>query len=829
LEAEAALREQTEHGERLLERAWSQGSGVRGFLTAVNHKAIGLRFIVTGLIFLVAGGIEALLMRSQLASADSGLIGAEAYNELFTMHGSTMMFLFAVPILEGLGMYFLPLMLGTRDLPFPRLNAFGYWGYLFGGLFIYSSFLFGDVPSEGWFAYTPLSGPRYAPTDGMDFWLLGVTLVELSGIIGAIELIVAFLTRRAPGMTLNRVPVFAWGMLVMAVMVLIAFAVLLTASVMLELERAFGTVFFDPGAGGDPLLWQHLFWFFGHPEVYIMLIPAVAIVSAVVPVFSRRSLAGYPYVVAALLAIGLLSFGLWVHHMFTTGISLLGLSLFAATSFLIAIPSGVQVFAWLATMWRGRPAFRPPLLFVLGFLVIFVAGGVTGVMVAAVPFDWQVHDSYFVVAHFHYVLIGGVLFPVFGGLYYWWPKLTGRLPSLRLGYASFWTMLVGFNVAFFPQHILGFEGMPRRVFTYRASEGWADLNLLSTIGAYVLALGIALTLINLLLTLRRARDAPADPWGGDSLEWAAASPPALYNFRVMPLVADRSPLWHDPPPAEPRVEQAVRALAEPRGEHREVFETGALDAKLLAVTRLPGPSWWPLLTVVAITVGLVGALVGAPALVVAGFAVAIAIAIGWALSTAAESAEPDTGLSLPTRRAGAGWWGTVVASAGLAAIVGAVVFSYLYLAVGEAEWPPPGLGQEPALLPGLGALLALAAAYVAARHAARGEDAGIAAALGVGAVAALVAAVLGGVWLAQIDADPTASAYGSAVLAALGVALLLAAALVVVATCGLVRVREEAVDAEQRVAPRLVEAFAAFVLGAWILIAIVVYLAPRLA
>jgi cytochrome c oxidase subunit I+III len=826
MESAAATATGTARGREALVRAWRRPPGFVGWLAAVNHKNIGWRFIVTGLAFFVAGGILALLMRTQLASSESGFLSAQAFNDAFTMHGTTMMFLFAVPILEGIGMYMLPLLLGTRDLPFPRLNAFGYWAYLFGGLFVYASFVTGTVPDAGWFAYVPLSGPIFSPAAGMDFWLLGITLVEISGIIGALELVVLFLSRRAPGMAINRIPVFAWAVFVMAAMIVVAFPVLATATVLLEIERVFGTNFYDPAGGGSALLWQHLFWFFGHPEVYIMLIPAVGIVSAVVPVFSRRRLAGYPFVVAALVAIGLLSFALWVHHMFTTGLALGALSAFAITSFLIAIPSGIQVFAWLVTMWRGKPAFRTPLLFVLGFVFIFVVGGITGVMVAAVPFDWQVHDSYFVVAHFHYVLIGGVVFPIFGGLYYWFPKWTGRMLGERLGQASFWTMLVGFNLAFFPQHFLGFEGMPRRVFTYRAAEGWDLLNLLSTLGTYVLAIGIAFTLVNLLLSAWRGAASGPNPWGAGTLEWAASSPPEPYNFQELPVVEDPDPLWVSPGEASERTRQTVRELAEPRRNVREVFETTGIEARPVGVARLPGPTLAPLAATIALGAGLVGALASLPWLAIAGLAVAVGIAVGVVAGAPPDVPVGVAGRELAVRRAGAGWWGGLVACVILGAVAGALIFAYLYLAIEAEAWPPAGISNPPlapALAGGLGAVLA----YLLVRIGARGAGRMAALLLGAGALVCVEVAVATGVWLGNVDANPTETSYGSTVFALLGFEIALAASVAVAAAVTIWRLVAGTVDPQERIAPRVVETLTAFMAASWLLVAALVYVVPR--
>jgi cytochrome c oxidase subunit I+III len=610
---------------RLVE-AWRSPRGFAA-LSAVNHKNIGMRFIVTGFIFFVIGGLQALLIRLQLAVPDNAVIGPDFYNQMFTMHGTTMMFLFAVPILEGFGMYLVPLQVGTRDLPFPRLNAFGYWCYLFGGLFLYSSFLTGQVPDGGWFAYPPFTGAEFSPDLGLDFWLLGVTFVEISAIVGAIELVVVILKRRAPGMSLNRLPLFSWAMLITSFMILFAMPSLIVGSVMLEIERKLGTFFYNPAGGGDPLLWQHLFWFFGHPEVYIMLLPAVGIISMVVPVFMRTRIVGYTFLVVATVAIGLISFGVWVHHMFAVGFPMLTLTFFAGASLVIAIPSGVQVFAWVATIWRGSAVWKAPSLFVVGFLVIFVLGGITGVMVAIVPFNLQVHDSFFVVAHFHYVLIGGVVFPVMAGLYFWIPKISGRMLKEGLSKTSFWLVFIGFNLAFFPQHFLGFLGMPRRVYTYGPGLGWEGHNLVSTLGAFVLASGILVFLIDFFYSLRRGPRAPANPWNAGTLEWAAESPPAPHNFDVIPSVDGRDPLWDQTSllPEEPRV---PRVGEPPEEGRREVINTTILTAAPQNVVSLPGPSYMPLGAALGISLFLFGVLLDLVWAMAAG-GVVVAIALIW--------------------------------------------------------------------------------------------------------------------------------------------------------------------------------------------------------
>src|SRR5512145_1350219 len=478
-----------------LKRVWRAPAGLR-FITVINNSYVGVFYVGAAFLFFVLAGILALLMRAQLSVPENDLVKPELYNQLFTMHGTVMMFLFAVPAVEAMGVLLLPNMLGARDLPFPRLSAYAFWAYLVGGLVFFSSLFFGLAPSGGWFMYPPLTSGVYSPGINEDFWLLGIGFIEISAIAGAIEIVVGVLRTRAPGMTLGRMPVFAWAMLVFAAMIIFAFPAVILATTLLELERAFGWPFFDAGRGGDPLLWQHLFWFFGHPEVYIIFLPAAGMVSMIVPAMARTPLAGYRFVVLALVATGFLSFGLWVHHMFATGIPRISLSFFQAASMAVAIPSGIQVFAWIATFAKGRVQLKTPTLFVLGFLATFVLGGLTGVMVAVVPFDWQVHDTYFVVAHLHYVLIGGMVFPLLAALYYWMPYTSRNALSERLGRWVFGLMFVGFNVAFFPMHLTGIVGMPRRVHTYLPGLGWDLLNLVSTIGAFMLAAGVALFLVD---------------------------------------------------------------------------------------------------------------------------------------------------------------------------------------------------------------------------------------------------------------------------------------------------------------------------------------------
>ncbi len=589
-----------EHARRELEVSWAHLGGIRGWFSATTHQAIGMRYIVTAFIFLLAGGVEALLMRLQLAHANNTFLSADRYNQIFTVHGANMMFLFAVPMMEGMGVYLVPLMLGTRNVAFPRLNAFGYWMYLIGGLFLYWGLFTNTGPDVGWFAYTPLSGPQFAPGKRVDVWAQMITFTEISALCVATELAATIMKMRAPGMSLNRIPMFCWAMLVQSFMVLFAMpSVMVASNIFLLTDRTIGTHFANPAEGGDPLLYQHVFWFFGHPEVYLIFIPALGMVSAIVSAHCRRSIFGYPAMVMSLVATAFIGFGLWVHHMFATGLPQIGEAYFTASSMMIAIASGVQIFCWIATMWSGRIRFSAAMHFVLGFIFIFVLGGLTGVMLASIPLDLQVHDTFFVVAHFHYVLIGGALFPLFGGFHHWFPKFTGKMIDESLGRIAFWLLFVGFNLTFFPMHILGLKGMTRRIYTYPAEMGWDNANLLATIGAFVIAAGGVLFIVNAVKSWKTGAPAGSNPWEAGTLEWAAASPPAHYNFVYPPAATSRYPLW-----TMPKERIAVTGL---RDDRREVLVTSIMDAEPQHRYVLPGPSIWPLISAVLITVGLIGA------------------------------------------------------------------------------------------------------------------------------------------------------------------------------------------------------------------------------
>ncbi|MGH7564517.1 MAG: cytochrome c oxidase subunit I, partial [Gemmatimonadota bacterium] len=517
--------------------------GLRSWLTTVDHKRIGVLYGLTALFWFVVGGVEALIIRVQLAQAESTLVGADTFNQLFTMHGTTMIFLVLMPLAAAMFNFVIPLQIGARDVAFPRLNAFSYWTFLFGGLLLNASFLFGQAPDAGWFGYANLTSSQYSPGMGIDFWLLSLQVLGLASIASAVNFTTTILNMRAPGMSIMRMPLFTWMSFVTNILILLAFPAITVGLIFLMFDRFFGTHFYIPSAGGTPILWQHLFWIFGHPEVYILILPSFGIVSDVLPSFARKPLFGRPFVIFSGIAIGFLGFAVWSHHMFTTGMGPIADSAFSIATYLIAIPTGVKIFNWIGTLWGGRIDFKTPLLFAVGMVSLFIIGGLSGIMHGSPPVDIQQHDSYFVVAHIHYVFFGGTVFGLFAGIHYWWPKVTGRMLGEGLGKLSFWLMFIGMNLTFFPMHLLGLDGMPRRIYTYPADAGWEALNQLETVGAFVIAVSVLVFFVNAVRSVRAGEVAPADPWDAATLEWTISSPPPEYNFAEIPVVNSARPFW----------------------------------------------------------------------------------------------------------------------------------------------------------------------------------------------------------------------------------------------------------------------------------------------
>lgn len=573
-----------------LQQAWHQPTGWRA-LTAVNNTRIGRLYLATAFAFFLFAGALALAMRLQLAVPGNDFMQAGTYNQFFTMHGTVMMFLFAIPMVEAIAVFLLPGMLGARDLPFPRLSAYAYWAYAFGGAGFLVTLAFGVSPDGGWFMYPPLTGKQYSPGLGADFWLLGIGFIEISAIAGAIELIIGILFTRTPGMTLARMPVYAWSMLIVGLMVVFAFPPLIAGTALLELERAYDWPFFIVERGGDPLLWQHLFWFFGHPEVYIIFLPAAGMVSAMLPALVQTPLVARRAVIVSLLAVGVMSFMLWIHHMFTAGLGQLETLLVSAASMAIAIPTAVQVFAWIATLWRGRVQLSAPTLFVFGFLLVFVLGGLTGVMLAVLPFDLQAHDTYFIVAHLHYVLVGGLVFPMLAAAYFWMPLLNGHRMSERVAHWVFGMVFIGTNLAFFPMHASGLLGMPRRVYTYSSAMGWDGFNLASTVGAMLLGAGVLLFTVDMVRTVRRPAREHGNPWRSSGLEWL---PQGEYGTRSQPHVRSAEPLWRQAGLAG-EVEAGLHWLPGSVTGRRETLVTSWRAARPAHLLLLPGDSWLPFL------------------------------------------------------------------------------------------------------------------------------------------------------------------------------------------------------------------------------------------
>ncbi|GGJ83663.1 cytochrome c oxidase subunit I [Pseudomonas matsuisoli] len=802
---------------------WGNPRGWRA-LTIVNHTTIGLRFLITGSAFFAFGILLAMLMRIQLAFPGHTFLDADTYNQVFTMHGTVMMFLFAVPMMEGLAVYLIPKMLGARDLVFPRLSALGYYCYLFGGLILVSSLFLGIAPDAGWFMYTPLSSATYSPGPGSDIWLIGVTFVEISAVSAGIELVVSILRTRARGMALNQMPIYAWYILTMAMMIVIGFPPLILGSILLELERAVGMPFFDVTRGGDPILWQHLFWLFGHPEVYIIFLPAAGIVSTLLPVFSRRPLVGYSWVVLGVLVTGFLSFGLWVHHMFTIGIPHLAQAFFSAASMLVAIPTGVQVFAWIATLWLGRPVFHVPMLWLVGFLFIFVCGGLTGVMLALVPFDWQVHDTHFVVAHFHYVLIGGMFFPLMAGLYYWLPHFSGRMPSVTLGWWGFWLVFIGFNLTFLVMHWTGLMGMPRRVYTYEAGLGWDVPNLISSIGSFVMAIGLGTVLLDIVLHYRFGKAARENPWNADTLEWATSLPPNPYNFVSLADVHDRHPLWNDPdlPRSMAHGEHALTVIDHGR---RETWGVDPLTGKAREIIHLPGNSWLPFISSVLIAGVCLSLLFGMYTLA-AVFAVATLIVLfRWSWENGAHPAAAPDAKTQPGEPPlhsrtfdGPGLWGMGVTLLSNGALYLSLLFGWFYLWTVSPNWQvPDGPVFDASLLLASGAVLVVAVLWQrqVKRRLRQGLDDGLALRFaGIALLGLLQTGLI--LWcLLASDLQPTVTAHDAVITFMLTYNLVHGA--LVAISCGLqaLRVRFGYVNAASPYEPLVIEQLWYYNLGVY--------------
>ena len=617
-------------------------SGVWSWITTVDHKRIGLLYGVSALFFFLMGGLEAMIIRLQLIRPNNGVVSAAHYNELFTMHGTTMIFLAVMPLSNAFFNYIIPLQIGARDVAFPRLNAFAYWVFLLGGVILNMSWFFNQAPNQGWYGYAPLSDITWNPGRNVDFWMLGLQVLGVSSIAGGINFITTILNMRAPGMSMMRLPIFTWAALVVQIMIVMAFPAITIALILLGFDRFAGTGFYAYAAGGDPLLWQHLFWVFGHPEVYILVLPAFGIVSEIIPVFSRKPLFGYSVMVYALAAIAFLGFSVWAHHMFTTGMGPTANSAFSGATMLIAIPTGVKIFNWLGTMFRGSLKFTTPMLFAVGLISQFTIGGISGVMHASPPVDTLHNDTYFVIAHFHYVLFGGSIFGLLAAAYYWFPKMTGRMMDERLGKINFWTTFIGFNATFFPMHFLGLAGMPRRYYSYGEASGWGFWNLVVSIGAFFLGASILLFVYNLGKSLKHGEIAGPNPWDAATPEWMIPSPPPEYNFAIVPTIEHRDPIWwqkyagHDPH----ETDGTPHLSEEKQARDRAVNETGVAEGHI----HMPNPSYYPVVAALGMFIGALGLLFDSPrltigllhlpSLTIAGVVVFLMGVYGWAFEPA---------------------------------------------------------------------------------------------------------------------------------------------------------------------------------------------------
>jgi cytochrome c oxidase subunit I+III len=711
--------------EERLAKVWEAPKGWR-YWSAVNNTEVGVWYTATAFAFMLFAGVLGLIIRVQLAIPENDFLTANFYNQVYTLHGTVMMFLFAVPIFEAVAIIILPQMLGARDLPFPRLSAFGYWCFLIGGVFVCGSIFFGAAPTGGWFMYPPLTTQeRFTPGYGPDIWLLGLSFIEVASIAAAVELIVGTLKCRPPGMRLNLMPLYAWYVLVVAGMILFAFPPLIAGDILFELERLFNWPFFDPERGGDPMLWQHLFWIFGHPEVYIVFLPAIALLAMIVPTFAQRPLLGYSWIVLAAVGTGFLSFGLWAHHMYTTGLPSISLGFFSAASEAVAIPTGVQIFVFLATLLTGRVIYSVPMLFVSGALAIFVLGGLTGVMVAIVPFDWQAHDTHFVVAHLHYVLIGGMLFPVVAGIYYYWPMLSGRRLSDRLGKIAFWLMFVGFNAAFLPMHWSGLMGMPRRVWTYPAGISLDLPNLISSVGAFVFASGFLLVVFDVLRPRGHLPTAPRNVWNAGTLEWLAETEDKGWGVRSIPLITTRYPIWQQPNFVDD-VDKGRFYMPDAEEMKRETMVTSVLDAVPVQCLRVPGPTFMAFWAAIFLGAVFIFAtfhwwLATIAAMVLATGAIILWLWRGTALVPEKPTKDVGRGLTLPLYASGphsVGWWAMLITMIGDSTAFLSLVFGYFFFFTIHADFPPAG-ADGPGLLWPLVALALVLASWLAAQLALR--------------------------------------------------------------------------------------------------------------
>ncbi|MEZ0170357.1 cytochrome c oxidase subunit I [Microvirga sp. TS319] len=817
-----------------LDAVWGTPRGWRA-LSAVNHSVMGRRFIVAAFVFFAIGGILAMLIRAQLASPHSAFLGPDHYNQVFTMHGTVMMFLFAIPMFEGLAIYLLPKILGSRDLAFPRLGAYGFWCYVFGGSILLAALAVGAAPDSGWFMYTPLSSRTYTPGINADVWLIGITFVEISAISAAVEIVVTILKMRAPGMSLDKMPLIAWYLLVTGMMMLVGFPPLILGSILLEVERAFDWPFFDPARGGDPLLWQHLFWLFGHPEVYIIFLPAAGAISTILPVLARHPIVGYSWIVVSIVALGFLSFGLWVHHMFTVGIPHLAQAFFSAASMLVAIPTGVQIFSWLATLSSGRPRLDVPMLYLLGFFFVFVVGGLTGVMLAVVPFDWQAHDTHFVVAHLHYVLVGGFIFPMMAAAHYWLPHFTGRMPVHRLSVTAFWLIFTGFNATFFLMHLTGLRGMPRRVHTYAPELGWGWLNLLSSIGGFVMTIGFALFVVDIVMQVRFGRRTPRNPWKAETLEWAMPVPSPTYNIAAIPEVGSRAPLAGAPDLAA-RLARGEGYLGFVRNGWRETLGVHMVTGRPDQVILLPGPTFLPLWTALATGLFFVSLLGKAYGLALVGAGLTAVLLVAWTRTTGLRG---DCG-TLPVGRSEAvpphqeapgapSWWAMVFTLLADGTLFASLMFGSVYLWIVAPGWPPSQLLEAGIALPLAGAG-GFALAVLAARKA-RFENAGgrtVRASLGlIAATAGHGVALVCLIGLARVVPDPTGHAYAATTLVILAYAGFHAALGILFAGFGWYRCLSGHVSAKRDLDLRIGELWHGYTAASGATALLVVYGLPR--